>query len=288
VNEGHKSTCAGFREIDERDFDSNDQRFPLYFLHIPKCGGTAFANALHRLFPPAAIDAGRLWDDVVGRPFHPRGLVHGHFGPAPLGELKQPISVSVLREPAARVISHYRHIRRDSGHYFHERVNRPGYGFGDFLRDPAVRPLVENHQARHLALHVDRAWLRRHRRSDIAPRTPHQAAFELEPIALDKRELFEAAHRTMSSLHVVVTTQHMDSAYRRLARMFGASTNDSVEPTNVAPPTQERIKLRRADRSLLRSLVDVDDALYRIALRRSARDQPAVLTGPGMTAMRPV
>jgi hypothetical protein len=250
---------------------SPQPRRSLYFLHIPKCGGTAFANAIHRLFPPSAIDPARLWDDVIHRTFANGGLVHGHFGPAPIDEFEsRPLTVSVLRDPVTRVVSHYRHIRRDPGHYFHARVNQPRYGFHDFVRDPECRPLVRNHQARHLALNVDRAWVRRHRRDALAPRTPHQAGFELQPLDMSDEEVLATAMRTLESLDLVVTTDHLGGGYRRLAHMLGTATTHGVEPANVAPETGEHIRLRRRDRALLRSLLEVDEELYRVAAQRCA------------------
>jgi hypothetical protein len=97
----------------------------LYFSHIPKTAGMTFRTIVEDQFHadeicPATLNAqlAKLSPEALR---HYR-LFRGHLGfidlPSLLGE-KQIINVTVLREPVARVISHYEYIRRMPGdpHY---------------------------------------------------------------------------------------------------------------------------------------------------------------------------
>src|SRR5687767_14911141 len=100
----------------------------VYFLHVPKTGGVTLAHLLGRRFPPETVCPAALPRELIALPresLDSYRLFHGHFG-YKLGALvRRPLIVlTLLREPVARVVSLYGHVRRVPTHPFHERVRR--------------------------------------------------------------------------------------------------------------------------------------------------------------------
>jgi hypothetical protein len=101
------------------------------FLHIPKTAGTTMLQILDRQYPPQSIfSLGSIAQESIAQ-FEALSaeekaqirLLRGHmaFGlhelfPGPAAYF------TILRDPVARVISHYNFIQRTPDHYLHDRV----------------------------------------------------------------------------------------------------------------------------------------------------------------------
>jgi hypothetical protein len=104
------------------DLSANDA---LYFSHIPKTAGMTFRTIVEDQFHADEICPATLNAQLAKLPAESvrnYRLFRGHLGFINLPELlagKEIINVTVLREPVARVISHYEYIRRMPGdpHY---------------------------------------------------------------------------------------------------------------------------------------------------------------------------
>ena len=98
----------------------------LAFVHIPKTAGTTLhkiiAHQYPRVFihhdsdgPPDAALAARIQEN---RP----QVVMGHFSVGLHQFIPELRYVTCLREPVARLVSHYQHARNDPAHYLHQAV----------------------------------------------------------------------------------------------------------------------------------------------------------------------
>ncbi|MCU0525902.1 MAG: sulfotransferase family protein [Elainella sp. Prado103] len=97
----------------------------MYFCHIPKTAGMTFRTIIEDQFPcddvcPATLNA--QLRKLTPEELRQYRLFRGHLGFSNLPDLladKRVINITILREPIARVISHYDYIRRMPGdpHY---------------------------------------------------------------------------------------------------------------------------------------------------------------------------
>ncbi|MBD3882869.1 sulfotransferase family 2 domain-containing protein [Phormidium tenue FACHB-886] len=100
----------------------------MYFSHIPKTAGMTFRTIVEDHFHedetcPATLKA--QIKTIAPEEFQRYRLFRGHLGHNNIPALvpgKRMINVTVMREPIARVISHYEYIRRMPGDPFYEAV----------------------------------------------------------------------------------------------------------------------------------------------------------------------
>jgi hypothetical protein len=109
----------------------------IYLIHIQKTAGTSVRFYLEKAFGPekclwhapnlSSETRGNLSQIAVSDPgrFNRYKAIGGHisFGriPSPILD-RRPIFVSALRNPVARIVSHYQHIRNSAGHGLHDQV----------------------------------------------------------------------------------------------------------------------------------------------------------------------
>jgi hypothetical protein len=138
------------------------RRPTVFFLHIPKCGGTTLVEeVIRRQFSPSALLLfyGRQTEELIARL---SGMsrrerarlrcVAGHFAFGVHRFLDVPRStyITLLRDPVKRVISHYAYVRRTPGHYLHRTVVGAGLSLREYVeRDLSLE--LENGQTRLLA-----------------------------------------------------------------------------------------------------------------------------------------
>jgi len=98
----------------------------LYFLHIPKTAGTSLRTFLESHFDLDKVCPSLVLPDLL--PCSPSQLKQyrlfcGHHGLFVNTLLHcEPVTLTVLRDPVARTISHYRHLLETKEDWLHERV----------------------------------------------------------------------------------------------------------------------------------------------------------------------
>lgn len=130
------------------------RRHTLMFTHIPKCGGTS----LTRMFEDAFGEGYRHFCNKPGETDNLENVFagggHRNFSAGPLHARAEVVYITVIREPVARFVSNYRHIRDHPEHRFRRQF--PGIHemrpleFARTLHQ-AGAPEVSNLQARMLA-----------------------------------------------------------------------------------------------------------------------------------------
>lgn len=225
------------------------------FLHIPKTAGSSvnahfkhhLGSALSRqavgLNAAAGIDPARLERARRAR------FVFGHFGWRTLEAVRgEAFAFTVLREPAARIVSLYRFARkrelpRGSGFAALMEAAR-GADFAGFCRsdDPRVRPFIDNAQARTLA----------------AGYLPEECGFD------DGEAILDQARAHLQALDFVALTETLDDDFAALAAEAGVPPPRAELYRNVGEGEPAPVGLEEAQ-AILGERVALDQALYDFA-----------------------
>ena len=136
----------------------NGPESAVIFLHIPKTAGSTLHQIIRRQYPARHIyHIGSQADSLArfqGLPVAKRAQIEvlmGHFEMGIDRYLPQPTTYfTMLRQPVARAISYFAHIRRDKNHYCHELVTTGKMSLAAFV-DSGADVMMDNGQTRLLA-----------------------------------------------------------------------------------------------------------------------------------------
>jgi hypothetical protein len=103
----------------------------LVFVHIPKTAGTTLHKVISHQYPGREIlirhDAdGRVSEAIPAGQGKPPAVVMGHLSVGLHRYHPGVRYITCLREPVARLVSHYHHGLNDPSHYLHEAIRRDG------------------------------------------------------------------------------------------------------------------------------------------------------------------
>jgi uncharacterized membrane protein YkvA (DUF1232 family) len=275
---------------------------PVYFLHIEKTAGSSVHRVLTAAFPDPGICPTRLWQELEG--VRPEDLRHfqlysGHLTGSFADFLGRRLrTVTLLRDPVQRSISHYAHIRRDP--------SSPYYGLAqnlslrEFCLHPETRHLVEDYQARSLAgaaLKAPQPWSKQialrnspQERADILARAlavvkdcvavgvterlPDTLAVFADTLGLDwsGHTPYENASYNRpkivdaETLAVIRSITQLDAAiYDEAVAILSAAQRDRGEPSGDAP-----VATGRGQRRGILARLSLPERSHRFKLRLSA------------------
>lgn len=256
------------------DGDHGDRR--VVFMHIMKTGGNSFSQLCSDWVLPGKARRGLYIDDLLLTPpamLSRLDFIGGHLPYEALDLIPGRFrTVTLLRDPVDRTISHYMELRRSGPPYEDMSLAR-------FIESDAGRVVARNYQARQLAhrVGVTDAWCSYSPASRIRALTsqparyPLQALFDSTPIDMSDDELFETARRNLGAIDFVGVTENMVDLAGRLAQTVNGSVRE-VPRLHVSPPF-DRSQLTRSLRQTIEALTAVDRELYDLA------------AGPGVSTM---
>ncbi|MEE8576077.1 MAG: sulfotransferase family 2 domain-containing protein [candidate division Zixibacteria bacterium] len=139
---------------------SPDKMTRLFFLHIPKAGGTTFYDIIYRNFAyrkVAKIDGTQVAESIADLSAQPMAVkkrfdsVIGHFTFGFHQQFSGKYTyITFLRDPVSRVVSLFNHIKNVSHHPLHEVVASKGMDIHSFATSDLTRE-IDNDQVRRIA-----------------------------------------------------------------------------------------------------------------------------------------
>jgi hypothetical protein len=236
-----------------------------------KVGGTSLCDLFARWFGNERARVHLFADDIALTPAPVLAnlrLIAGHIPFAALALVPPPFTtMTVLRDPFSRTLSHYSHLRSVDPVYRDLTLER-------FVFDEGFA-FSGNYQARQLAYDIDmaNAWRSFSPAQRFAARggdpTPYplSALFDSGPVEQSDDELFRNAAANLARIDMVGTTEHLDDIARVVAELFGLRP-EPVDRLNVSPPVDRRDIDTRIRRQI-EARTAVDRQLYELAQARS-------------------
>jgi hypothetical protein len=218
----------------------------LYFSHIPKTAGMTFRTIVEDHFQYDEICPATLNAQVAKIPhqdLQKYRLFRGHLGFINLPDLlpeKNIVNVTVLREPVARVISHYDYILRTPGDPHHAAVKE--MTLEEFSRRLTAGKVGKNIQTYHVA---------------------KAARFDLDN--LSPQEILEIAKESLDRFAFVGLVERFQDSLFLLSYIFGWKPIANSRKENAAKAKKSYTDLSESTLDVIRENTQLDSELYQYA-----------------------
>jgi hypothetical protein len=225
------------------DLQANDV---LYFCHIPKTAGMTFRTIVEDQFYCSDVCPATLNAQLAKMPIEELQryrLYRGHLGFMNLPELlpeKRVINVTVLREPVARVISHYEYILRMPGDPHYPAVKE--MSLEEFAQKLTAGKVGKNIQTYHVAKTTKFSM------EDLSP----EQTLELALTSLDEFAFVGLVERFQDSLFL-------------LSYIFGWKPILNTRKENASSAKKSSSQIPDSTLEVIRANTQLDDVLYRHA-----------------------
>lgn len=252
-----------------------DNASPVYFLHIPKTGGTTFNKFLSAQFGEENVCPAHLWHNLLElSPAQIVGysLIWGHFYSYLYRYVSRPMRyVTFLRDPVERALSHYGHIMLYEGHYLHRRAKELG-NFSSYLRDPEMATTVTNFQVRALALDLDPSAIAPTLSAQELANTELERRLETAAPVMSNEDMLRMAKLRLEQMCFVGITERFEESVVLLCNKFHWQPPAQIESRNVNRARVRSSQISDADLALLRQMNEADYDFYEFATRLFASD----------------
>jgi Sulfotransferase family len=240
----------------------------LYFLHIPKTAGTSVTKWLTDHLDQGSICPAKNWDQLLmidPQELAKYRLFAGHFGVDLEPFLQRKITtVTLLRDPLKRTISHYRHVRRDIEHPLHKHVLHQSFDM--FVMDKANWPMIDNFQARYLvSAPIAFKQLRNSYDRNVAKRNRLSVLSEDARYLLDPKYVREKAlEATTTNLGCVGTDECLPDFLGWIGEQLVIQTSLSIHeiPRENIAPQDDGGEPSAISLEIVETLTNIDKEIY--------------------------
>jgi len=245
----------------------------IFFLHVPKCGGTTLSQAMVAAYPLTDYLRGRVVTlDAAA------SARAAQFAPSMEG------SVFRMRETLLHYWMSQQRVRHIDGHFPFSNVAHDRFGdrfaFVTMLRDPVQRYLSEyfyNRYKSHTAHRRDEASmpLEQYVDTPFGQQQGMQYARFIsgQETICDEPEAIEQAQANLQKMKLVGCLEQQDIFLARFAKLFGRKL--TLRRRNVSPVSESQ-RREQVNDAVLQRIADVcraDAEIYRFAVERLV--QPA-------------
>lgn len=229
----------------------------LFFVHIPKTAGLSLISLIEAQFHEDTIFPLHSAPDLeVFKNYSPTLIekvrfVRGHYYFGPFDSsiykhvIRNPITVTVLRDPVERTISAYRHILRRPQHQFHDEFVTKSISIEDYVLDPRFFDRVVNRQTRYIL-----GSIRNNPRSADVPN------------ALSLEAQLHLAMERIEQFAFVGIFERFEDSVRVLFRLFGWHPVEEIPRINAAPEHTCKEQFDKRTIQLIEERTQLDYQLY--------------------------
>lgn len=233
---------------------------PIYFLHIPKTGGTSFIHYLDSHFATDEVCPAQLLPELFNLPAEALAryrLYRGHLWYGLDSYLDRRLTrITVLRDPIQRTISWYSHVKRDENAYRHRRVVDERWSLSDFIHDKETNWDVINAQTLFLAVDLDYSQLARD------PVGYGQAVVKGYAARLNDRKALDAAKKRLEQFAFVGITERMEESMYLLSYQMGWYPDIPTSRLNVSDNRLSEDEVPCETKREIMAINQLDQELY--------------------------
>lgn len=181
-------------------------------------------NSLKSNFPEDLACPAWVWSQLIKIPnnkINNYKYFSGHFYSALPHILQKKLkTVTFIREPLARALSHYNHIARAQQHYFHKTVIKLG-SFESFIVDPECQPLIRNFQCKMLTSSFDPFQIAKNLNSNDIKSFRLEHIIEVMESNYNDSDILNQAISIINNFSFVGITERYNESIQSLSRISG-------------------------------------------------------------------
>ncbi|GAB6846308.1 sulfotransferase family 2 domain-containing protein [Paraburkholderia kururiensis] len=232
----------------------------IYYLHIPKTGGSSFISFLDAQFRAADVCPAQLLPqlfDIPGLQLADYRFFRGHLWYGLNTYLKRPLRyITLLRDPVQRTISWYSHVKREVGAYRHHDLITRNWSLLDFVRDEQTNWDMINAQTLFLAVDLDYSALSRD------PVGYGQAIVKQYAHRGNDQKLLNIAKRRLEQCACFGITERMDDSINLISYAMNFYPNFWPQKLNVGTNRPSAREISSEVIAAINEITELDRKLY--------------------------